>query len=175
MNKFKINSKTKADKSVEGLDNIFKPDESTAMNISEAAELFKVQKRTILRWLKDGTLIGKKVKGERGYEWRILQASKNTNRCIKSDDSADCTIITNDNSIPIIHNGNPSLDSLISMIDKLHNKLEVTNHELQAANFRNGYLEAKITTKEEEIKLLQDNQSKKKHWFSSLLGWLIIK
>lgn len=169
MNKAK-KQKKEASVNTEGLEKLFKPstkdgitvDETTKeLKLIEASQKYKVTERTILRWLKEGRLTGYKINGSHGMEWRITGESKEYIETQLIHDEhitmspEDQLIITDDPGMT-----SKSVDSLITMVDKLSSKLESTQKELQAASFRNGWLEAQLSIREEQIKLLEDKQYK---------------
>jgi hypothetical protein len=45
------------------------------------------------------------------------------------------------------------------------------NEKLEAANHRNGYLEAQVDQQKEHIKLITDNQRKRSSWLQNLCSW----
>ena len=162
MNKVK---KQKKENSVNtnGLEKLFKSsakDEITTaetineLKLTEASQKYKVTERTILRWLKEGRLTGYKIDGNHGMEWRITGESKEYIETQMIEDE-HTFMSTDDPSMT-----SKSVDSLITMIDKLSTKLESTQKDLQAASFRNGWLEAQLSTREEQLKLLEDKQFK---------------
>lgn len=169
MNKAK---KLKKEPSVntEGLEKLFKSSTSAEntsienineLKLAEASQKYKVTERTILRWLKEGRLTGYKINGSHGMEWRITGESKEyiETQLIQDEhiilSPEDQMIITDDPGMT-----SKSVDSLITMIDKLSTKLESTQKNLQAASFRNGWLEAQLSIREEQLKLLEDKQFK---------------
>lgn len=54
---------------------------------------------------------------------------------------------------------------LLDMIENLQRQVNAGQNQLQAASYRNGYLEAQLQEREKEIKLLTDSQSKHRRWW----------
>lgn len=146
-----VKSETIETLSLSGLEQIFTttvdPDrtslESSAdqgWTLPEAAQAFHVTERTIRRWIKEQRLPAWKVAGPRGPEWRIRIGS----RVETNDDQARSTVVQSTD--------NQSLFALASLLKEQATKLE-------AASFRNGYLENQLRTYEQQVKLLPDFQA----------------
>jgi hypothetical protein len=48
---------------------------------------------------------------------------------------------------------------------------KVLNEKLEAANHRNGYLEAQVEQQKEQIKLITDNQRNRSNWWQNFCLW----
>lgn len=105
--------------------------------LSEAAGAFDVTERTIRRWIKEQRLTAWKVAGPRGPEWRIRTGST----LATNDDQARSTVVQSAD--------NQSLLALTSLLKEQAAKLE-------AASYRNGFLENQMQNYEQQVKLLPD-------------------
>lgn len=161
--------------SVEGLDEIFKTDmisvsdrkgsdellgidstgrdDNTFLTPEEAAQIMGKSVRTIRRMLEKGSLPGYKVSGKKRDEWRIptngISVMSDTVSVIKTDTDR------NDDRLVV---------ELKDRIYQLEERLEKAQREIQAAAFRNGYLESQAELKDQQIKLLTDSQHKVGWW-----------
>lgn len=116
--------------------------------LAEAADELNVSTRTILRKLKKGHLQGYKIIGLNGPEWRIHSID------IQDTVTGDAHCINTDTSI-----GMGLAGELMSKIESLA--------------YRNGYLEAQLADKTEQIKLLIDSQHK--NWWQEFRSWIAVK
>ncbi len=135
----------------------------------DAAKKLGVSQRTIFKRLKDGTLQGVRVKGKFRQEWRIQPLH------VLSPVEVDCAEQEGNflNGPVLNHQAQEVLqDSSVtssrsdnnSDLDKLLDVIREKDQLLQAATFRNGYLQAQLEGKDNEIKLLTDSQQKKSWW-----------
>jgi len=116
--------------------------------LSEAAESYNVTERTIRRWIKEQVISARKVDGPRGPEWRINPGSTMDKDQIHPGSTVDFK----------------ASNELLKIVQDLQTKLDNANQQLQAASFRNGYLESQLENHKEQIKLLTDNQHKQGWW-----------
>lgn len=123
-------------------------------SLSEAAEAFEVNQRTVRRWIKQQRLTAWKVDGPRGPEWRIQAGATLGNHPAPTPPAVDVQ----------------AADKLVDIVSELTNQLTKANDQLAAASFRIGYLEAQAEAHQEQIKLLTDSQHKRGRW-SRFWSW----
>lgn len=137
------------------------------LTLEEASVRLNLSERTIQRRLKQGQLKGYKIPGPRGPEWRIqIKATDDTTQdmsptalgttaaslvttVINPMASQDKTETEHANSQPV----SEVFEFYKEQIDMLHDKLE-------AATYRNGYLEAQLSAAQSDLKLLPDLSAK---------------
>lgn len=166
---------------VEGLDELFattidpprseqKPTVDQGWSLWQAADAYNVTERTIRRWIKEKRITAWKVDGPRGPEWRINPGSS------QDSDSVQTGLIVQNQSVSV----------LVQLLKDQATKLE-------AATFRNGFLESQTKVYEDQIKLLPDLQAQaaktsvqearakeleaeleriKAHWWNRVWSWL---
>jgi len=154
-----------------GLDDFFschdKP-EQQVMTLDEAAKRLNLSERTVQRHLKHGKLKGFKVTGPRGPEWRIYVVSSD-DMTASSAEATDDTVFSNidmtdvesvatedktdDRSALTAH-------ALAQFTGFYHDQIETLQEKLEAATYRNGYLEAQLSNSEQQLKLLPDLSAK---------------
>lgn len=146
------------------------------LKLSEAADKYKVTVRTVQRWIKEGKLIASKVEGNHGPEWRVMGESSVDNKlcqpmieAVDQSDIVDCS----PSAERMITASSENIDRMAGLIEKLTEQLESARKELQGASYRNGYLEAQLVAKEEQIKLLTDSQHRKVGWWSGFCAWFM--
>ncbi len=113
-----------------------KPTADQGWALWQAADAYKVTERTIRRWIKEQRVTAWKVDGPRGPEWRINPGSSQEDSNVQSGSS----------------DPNQALIALTKILSDQAAKLE-------AATFRNGFLEAQTRVYEEQVKLLPDFQA----------------
>lgn len=113
--------------------------------VKEAADVFGCSEKTILRKLRNGKLAGYKVQGEKTLEWRV-------NRDIK-DSNVTHAETRQDNYVR--DNEKKSV-----LLEELRGQVEHLEGLLQAAVYRNGYLEGKLEDREKQVLLLPDLQAR---------------
>ena len=137
-----------------------------AVSVQEAARHLGISPRTVLRRLNKGSLVGYKIEGTFGAEWRVNLDSFDK----RSQDSLNSQVISLDAVEASSDSQDTTEDSLIlelrDQISLLREELSReridAQRQLQAAVFRNGYLEAQLEGKDSEIKLLTDSQQQAK-------------
>lgn len=154
-----------------GLDEFFPSHDKTGqedLTLEEAAKRLNLSERTIQRRLKSGQLTGYKVEGNRGPEWRI--------RIPASDDMTLHAIPTSDDT-PFMSDVTTEAETVSSVdttrvdtssnvaafapfAEFLQTQIQNLQGKLEAATYRNGYLEAQLTTAESQLKLLPDLSAK---------------
>lgn len=131
--------------SVEGLEHFFVVSQDSPSStvdpgwtLSEAAKALGVTERTVRRWIKEKRISAEKIDGPRGPEWRIstLDNKRGQGGSINVQSTPDASFL-----------------ALTILLKEQAAKLE-------AASFRNGFLENRISFFEEQMKLLPDFQSK---------------
>lgn len=140
--------------------------QSAALTIDEAAAILGVTSRTILRRLQKQSLSGFKIAGQFGPEWRVLLSNAdstptqaNTSHGQTTPDHIDFQIIPSENEL--VTELRRQIDALKA---ELESKVSEAQREIQAASFRNGYLESQLENQRDQIKLLTDSQHKPGWW-----------
>lgn len=147
------------------------------LKLSEAADKYKVTVRTVQRWIKEGKLEAFKVEGGHGPEWRVMgESSVDTAPCqptietVDQSDIVDCsTSATRSDHVA----SSESIDRMAGIIEKLAEQLESARKDLQGASYRNGYLEAQLAAKDEQIKLLTMTSDKPDSWWMRFGRWFL--
>lgn len=134
--------------------------------LDDAIKFLGFTKRTILRKLKTGALRGYKVPGPYGQEWRIYPSDK-------FDDSSSPDPSPGDNRRSPGANTD-LIDELKRQISELKTESQSLQKNLQAATWRNGYLESQVKSQETQIKLLTDGQYKHGLW-QRFQSWILNK
>ena len=129
---------------------------SEGMTLKEACKHFGLASSTIRTKLRTGELNGVKVPGRHGYEWRILPAA-----CRQPANTADSQQSHTADSQQHSH--------ITGTIIDLNSRLEAANEKLQAAAFRNGYLESQLEASRDTIKLLEDRS--RVPWYRRAWVW----
>ncbi len=141
--------------------------------VDQAAKVLGLSAKTIKDRLRKGSLAGYKVADKFGDKWMVcldrdaLVLPGTTNR----DDLVGATLVCPTNGDDLVLPGHPnsevapteSTGQTPEMLALLA-LLEQRDRELQAAAFRNGYLESQLETQREQIKLLTDSQHKTTWW-----------
>lgn len=154
-----------------GLDDFFsshdKPEQED-LTLEQAAKRLNLSERTVQRRLKQGHLRGYKITGPRGPEWRIqLQSCDDTTEPALAT-SDDTTISTDDmTDVETVSSEDMTRDSRMAavsaygqFVDFYKDQMEALQEKLEAATYRNGYLEAKLSGAETQLKLLPDLSAK---------------
>lgn len=153
-----------------GMDDLFAchdKDCQEDLTLDEAASRLNLSARTVQRRLKHGQLAGYKIPGPRGPEWRVkIEATDDTTQDTSSatQDKTAASLATTvidpvssqdrtDDRFALSHALTEFSEFYKEQIDSLNDKLE-------AATYRNGYLEAQLSAAEDELKLLPDLSSK---------------
>jgi len=116
-------------------------------SLEEAADYLGLSIKTIRRRLRDGKLDGYKIIGLNGPEWRIRQI------CLDNDQGQTRTWSTKTSMVQSNHA--PTTD--VTLVRDLISKVE-------ALTYRNGYLESQLAERNQQIKLLTNNQCKGGWW-----------
>ncbi len=167
--------------STEGLEDLFEPlttpgqastdqglatpnQPMTGLSIEEAAKALSVTPRTVLRRLQKGALAGFKIDGQFGPEWRVATSEPLTTPGQASTDQGLTTPDqpnTHDSSSELVAELRQQITELKTELDR---KVFEAQREIQAAAFRNGYLESQLEIEREQVKLLTDSQHKTGRW-----------
>lgn len=168
---------------VEGLEHVFEPGDNGGdlspgdstppgdqpadiWTVDDAIRHLGVTRRTILRKLKNGELVGYKVPGPFGQEWRIHPVDKGGDF---TGDLAPPSLSSGDQPVSPPDSG--LVDEFRRQILELKTENQTLQKELQGAHWRNGYLESQMLEREKEIKLLTDSQRKVGMW-RRICKWL---
>lgn len=117
--------------------------EDPGWSLSEAAEHFNVTERTVRRWIKERRLSAWKVDGPRGPEWRIHRGTTVADEVVQSgSDERD-----------------RGSDATLNLLTEI---LKEQAAKLEAATFRNGFLEAQTSAQQDQLKLLPDLEAQAK-------------
>lgn len=117
--------------------------------VDEAAAHLGISSKTVLRRLQKGTLIGHKVPGQFGMEWRVAK-----------DRTPQITPAAQDKT----PQDSAELIQLRTKVEVMTSELNTLREQLQGASYRNGYLSAQLEGRNAEIKLLMDSQKKTSAW-----------
>lgn len=152
---------------VEGLEEIFVEAETVAqplregnatpprgLTFKEACDYFALKPTALRTRIKSGEIPAEKTEGVNGPEWRIYPAQPSRNPSGHSTQPLR----------------GPEPDKLLDMIQDLQSKLDTANQQLQAASFRNGYLESQVDSHKEQIKLLTDSQAEHRSWWHRIVA-----
>lgn len=134
----------------------------------EAAKHLGVSQRTVFKRLKEGIIKGIRVQGKYRVEWRIEPVETSIpgiEVALEDDDEIRSSYGTDQEGAPE-HTQNlreqPSGPSLrLQELESLLSVIREKDQLLQAATYRNGYLEAELAHRDREIKLLTDSQHKR--------------
>lgn len=119
-----------------------------AVSVECAAKVLGLSVKTVKDRLRKGTLSGHKVKDKFGEKWLVVLGS-------------EYQVVPE--AVEIVPESSPSLVGVVGAPVDLHvffALLDRKDRELQAATFRNGYLESQISDYSNQLKLLPDLQAK---------------
>ena len=143
-------------------------DEQQPLTLEEAAKRLNLSERTVQRRLKQGHLKGYKVTGPRGPEWRILLESTDdtTERgfptsddtTFSSEDTTDVETVSSEDRTP--DSATRANLAYVQFVDFYKDQVESLQEKLEAATYRNGYLEAQLSSAESQLRLLPDLSAK---------------
>jgi hypothetical protein len=181
----------------QGLDDLFEEDANQDANacavreaganteeyvsVEVAAEKLKISVRAVQKRLQKGTLSGVKRQTPQGFRWFVLvreqdtksdepyepgrEPSENPEQLRVQDREQDANPESID-AIPLTEES-PNLAALIEL-------LKSKDHELEAASYRIGYLEAQLESERHQVKLLTDSQHRQ-GWWNSFCSWFMGK
>ena len=155
------------------------------LTLDEAAKRLNISGRSVQRRLKNGELFGYKIESPRGPEWRIrfgdfIESTQDTKT--SSGDvtaSAEDTIIVTESSsedntsssgdttdAEAVDNHDATGDTNVAVLAFTQltgfykDEIASLQNKLEAATYRNGYLEAQLVNAETQLKLLPDLSAK---------------
>jgi hypothetical protein len=148
------------------------------VSVEVAANYLGLSVSGVLKRLRKGALKGFKVASKRGVKWLVsaealpqgvLVHAKESSFDLEgvlevSEDSLEGCLQSSEES--------SSLDPKIELLEDLKRRNEDLEAKLQAASWRNGYLESKLEDREQQIKLLTDSQHKPSRW-ARFYSWFI--
>jgi hypothetical protein len=177
--------------STEGLDDLFQEElleassetvegvllEPQGIPVEVAAQHLGMSTSGILKRLRKGSLAGFKVPSKRGEKWLVRYEAIPQGVLDSTKDSfviAKGVLDRTGNSLEAaLHlakesSGESSLDqALLDDLKQRNNDLEA---KLQAATWRNGYLESKLEERDNQVRLLTDSQHKP-GWWTKFSSW----
>lgn len=124
------------------------------LTFKEACTFYGLKATALRVRIKSGEIAAEKIEGVNGPEWRIYPTAPKRAHA----------------ATPAAPVRDPSETMLLQLVQDMQNKLDSANHQLQAATYRNGYLESQLESKELQIKLLTDSQPKRTGW-SRFWSW----
>ncbi|NJL71381.1 MAG: hypothetical protein HC888_07075 [Candidatus Competibacteraceae bacterium] len=141
------------------------------ISVEKAAAIAGISVRAIQKRLKRGTLDGVKTKHGSTERWLVNATTLSLSQADASTAAHDATsLIVDASEVELVRepgaNGADPVRQLDApAVEDYKDKLiaDLQNH-LQAASWRNGYLESKLEEREREIKLLTDSQHKPSWW-----------
>ena len=177
--------------STEGLDDLFQEGlleassetvegvllEPRGIPVEVAAQYLGMSTSGILKRLRRGSLAGFKVPSKRGEKWLVRyealpQGVLNTAKepLVVSEGVLDHPEESSGVALDLTKESSeePSLDQ--ALLDDLKRRNIDLEAKLQAASWRNGYLESKLEDRENQIKLLTDSQHKP-GWWAKFSSW----
>lgn len=142
---------------------------ASGLSFKDACDFYNLKPTALRSRIKTGKVSAEKVNGPNGPEWRIYPRALVTPLRNPSVVEAQSS---RDRGDTVAEPLRDSIDSrLLDMVGDLQAKLDKANQELQAANFRVGYLENQVSERQNDIidltstiKLLTDSQHKTSWW-----------
>lgn len=131
--------------------------EQEGLTLSEAASAFGVSKHTVRRWIKEGKVEAYKVNGERGPEWRVYGDHPDQNVDV------DLTDKTNTFQSNLTQQVQPQQNATTELLMEQMELIREMRHEMEGLTYRNGYLQAQLEHKDEQLKLLPDFEALKQN------------
>lgn len=147
-----------------------------SLSLKEAVEFYKISEKTIRLQIKEGKIPAKKVQGTKVLEWRIYpnglpqDEESNSISNLEPDQSADASVISEYANLEVSPEPNwyqsgskPENSQQSAFAIELRTLMDVITKQaekLEAANYRNGYLEAQLSGAQEQLKLLPDLSAK---------------
>lgn len=142
--------------------------EQQDLTLEEAAKRLNLSERTVQRRLKQGHIKGYKITGPRGPEWRIQLPSSDDTTFGNVQTSDDTTISGEDTTdVEAVSSEDRTADNkskanlaYVQFVEFYRDQVETLQEKLEAATYRNGYLEAQLSSAESQLKLLPDLSAK---------------
>lgn len=142
------------------------------LTIKQASEHYGLAIPTIRLKIKTGEIPATKVNGPKGPEWRVFPEGvpADEGKGEITDSQPDSTVVealyeADRRVAEGFHQANMNVAALIKSNQELISKLE-------AVTYRNGYLEAQLSEKESQIKLLTDSQHNA-GWWGRFCSWFV--
>jgi hypothetical protein len=152
------------------------PEQETVVGIPEpvpleaAAFLLGITATDAKERIKQGNLRGFKIKTKKGKQWFVDPGElNNCQPAAVSDDSAAILLEPDQASCSI----ESQFDPLELLCDKQLEIIREIQKTVEALTYRNGYLEAQLTEKDSQIKLLTDNQAARQNEKRGFWAWLL--
>lgn len=137
---------------------------SPGLTFKEACDYYKLKPTALRTRIKAGEIAAEKIEGLNGPEWRVYTAT-----VAQPLRDSFVTVAQPLREVPD--------NRLLDLVEDLQDKLERANRELQAANYRVGYLENQVSERERDIqeldgtvKLLTDSQHRT-GWWTKFGSW----
>jgi hypothetical protein len=133
------------------------------VSMAEASRRFKMPYPTLRRQVLSGKIPS--APGSDGKPMVKIMASE------QSPNSREQKVNTPEQK-PLQSEYSLTIQRLLEQVEAERNYSKALNEKLEAANHRNGYLEAQVDQQVEQIKLLTDSQHNK-GWFSRFSSWFL--
>ena len=135
--------------------------EQQDLTLEEAAKRLNLSERTVQRRLKQGHIKGYKTTGPRGPEWRIQLSSSDDTTTSGAQTSEDTTYVEALSSEDMTADNKSQANlAYVQFVEFYRDQVEALQEKLEAATYRNGYLEAQLSSAESQLKLLPDLSAK---------------
>lgn len=152
--------------------------EHEGVPVDVAAHYLGLSVSGVLKRLRKGALKGFKVHSRRGEKWLVNAEALPQGVLLNAEESSidleGVLVMSEDSSegcfSPIEESS--SIDPKVELLEDLKRRNEDLEAKLQAAAWRNGYLESKLEDREQQIKLLTDCQLKPSRW-ARFYNWFI--
>ncbi len=154
--------------SIEGLEDLFGErlpvEVPKGVPADEAAVRLGLTVRAVLKRLRRGSLKGYKAPMKHGEKWFVLLEELPEGVLVQAAEVPLDRLEVPLNCEELPQEVLDGAGKFLEMIEGLQTKLDVANNQLQAASFRNGYLEAQLDTERQQVKLLMDSQHNASCW-----------
>lgn len=131
------------------------------VSMAEAARRFKMPYPTLRR-----QVLAKKIPSAPGSDGKLMVKIMATEQ---STNSREQKMNTGEQK-PLQSEYSLTIQRLLEQVETERNYSKALNERLEAANHRNGYLEAQVDQQVEQIKLLTDSQHKS-GWWARFFSW----
>ena len=142
------------------------------VSVQEAAKVLGLSVKTVKDRLRKGTLAGFKKKDKFGDAWLVsLEQSGlvGTTRDYQVGPTEDSGLVGTTRDYQVGPTDFPKEPPDLTLLVEL---LKQKDHEIEAASFRIGYLEAQLESERQQVKLLTDSQHKA-NWWSQFCSWFL--
>lgn len=141
------------------------------ISVEQAAALAGISARAIQKRLKRGTLHGVKTKHGLTERWLVNAATLNLSKTGASIEPLDAnSLVVDASDVELVREVGADVSGLVRELDapgaedSRDQLIRDLQNQLQAASWRNGYLESKLEERDIQIKLLTDSQHKPSWW-----------